>query len=109
MFLLYLIRWLKKGRFIPKNDPDYERKVLSEILNTMNGKEFPVKVFYGELADVMSKDMTRKSLRESPLMLKKREALDILNLSDIPSVDEIGKMVNNFEDYGDRERKAIYS
>lgn len=100
---------LKKGRFIPKNDPDYERKVLSEILNTMNGKEFPVKVFYGELADVMSKDMTRKSLRESPLMLKKREALDILNLSDIPSVDEIGKMVNNLEDYGDRERKAIYS
>ena len=62
---------LKKGRFIPKNDPDYERKVLSEILNTMNGKEFPVKVFYGELADVMSKDMTRKSLRESPLMLKR--------------------------------------
>lgn len=100
---------LKKGRFIPKNDPNYERKVLNEILNTTNGKEFPVKIFYGELADMMSQDMTRKSLRESPLMLKKREALDILALASIPSVDEIGKMVNHIEDYGDSERKAIYS
>ena len=100
---------LKKGRFIPKNDPNYERKVLNEILNTMNGKEFPVKVFYGELADVMSQDMTRKSLRESTLMFKKNEALGVLGLSNIPSVDKIGEMVNHLDDYNDDEKKAIYA
>lgn len=100
---------LKKGRFIPKNDPNYERKVLNEILNTMNGKEFLVKVFYGELADVMSQDMTRKSLRESTLMFKKNEALGVLGLSNIPSVDKIGEMVNHLDDYNDDEKKAIYA
>lgn len=94
----------KEARFIPRADRDFNRKVLSAILNDLDGYRKPVKVFYGDFAKLMTEDM---SVRSSAM--SKNEALDILGLDGIPDIEGCADLYDELDTYSKEEEKAFYT
>lgn len=93
------------GRFISRNSSKFEHELLKLILNDLNGTNSPVKAFYGEFAEEITKGMTKENIKTHALT--KNQALEILGLDDIPDIDHIGKMINDIDDYNEERRGAL--
>ena len=97
----------KKGRFIPRGDRDFNKKVLSAVMDGLKGDKTPVKAFYGEFADIMTADMTPRSAKLKPM--SKNEALDILGMDGIPDIEGCAKLYEDLDSMDRDEETAFYT
>lgn len=93
------------GKIIFRDSPQFEQELQKIVLNELNGTTSPVKAFYGDFAEEITKDITKKSAKE-PAMTKK-DVLSILALNDIPDIEAIGKMINDIDKYDDEKKRAV--
>lgn len=93
------------GRFISRNSSRFEHELLKLILNDLNGINSPVKAFYGEFAEEITKGMTKESIKTPALT--KNKSLDILRLDSMPDIEHIGKMINDIDNYDEEKRGAL--
>lgn len=89
-----------ESRFVPRNDSNFDKKVLSAVLEDLNGYKSPVKAFYGDFADLMTQNMTGRAM-------SKNEALDILNLEGIPDIEECAQLYEESDDFSKKEKTAF--
>ena len=97
----------KSGEFIPRSDKDFKEKVINAVLQDLNGENTPVKAFFGDFADIISNDMKKQDIDKPALTLK--DALEILQLDGLPSVDELDEMFGNIDEYEADEKRAFYA
>ena len=97
----------KPGEFIPRSDKDFKEKVINAVLQDLNGENTPVKAFFGDFADIISNDMKKHDIDKPALTLK--NALEILQLDSLPSVDELDEMFDNIDEHEADEKRAFYA
>ena len=90
-----------------RSDKDFKEKVINAVLQDLNGENTPVKAFFGDFADIISNDMKKQDIDKPALTLK--DALEILQLDGLPSVDELDEMFGNIDEYEADEKRAFYA
>lgn len=104
-----IVMTTKGSRFISRMSKDFDRKVVNAMLNDIDGAGAPVKVFYGDIVDLIAGDMTRRGVKENAKVMPKKQALEVLNLDTMPDFDGMDELFNNSDDYTPEQQSACYS
>lgn len=96
------------GRFIPRHDPDFEKKVIDFVLNDLNGKIKPVKPVYGELAEILTEDLSPDTIKQYKGMSSK-EALEVFNLPKIPDIEMLEDMSQKCNKNDKKQQHALHT
>ena len=86
--------------YLRKTDTRFEQKLIDTVMNELNGKELPVKAFYGNAAEIVSKDIKREFLPKC--LMSKKEAMEILNIKNITDINNI-----NIQDITAKQQEAM--
>lgn len=95
------------GRFISRDDPKFEMKVINAILHDLNGVNTPVKSYFGDFAEILSGGMKKQDVYKTGLTMN--QALDILGLEELPTINDLDDMFNNVESYNEKESDAFFT
>lgn len=98
----------KPGRYIRRADANFQTTVIQMVLSDLHGAVAPIKVFYGDFADELTKNLQKG--KNSEKSMSKREALQLLGLPDIPKTTaEWDELVDHAEEYEGKQEEAYYT
>ena len=96
-----------KQKYIARSDIQFANQMIHAILYDLNGVNAPVKAFHGDVAELLTRGMSKEDMYKPVFTLK--QALEALQLSEIPAISELDKMINHLDEYSEQEKYAFYA